>query len=240
MANSDCPVCRTADIVCGKWTLLVIRDLAEQRARFCGRSRRRGSSRARRSPRCRRASSTRSPPRAARSCRSSSRCAATAPSGSGPTDRAPRRPSRSPSSHSTRVGLQARLRAEGCPRGLLNSRRMHNRALHDTLAAFVEEAASQLAEEVAGGAEIPFELVDASASARGSAPLYCYRPLTQRFLAERAGALGRLPSYAAAVQGMTALPQLQEYLRARGRRPPGSDARAQADAALQAFIGAMW
>jgi len=35
MANSDCPVCRTADIVCGKWTLLVIRDLAESRARFC-------------------------------------------------------------------------------------------------------------------------------------------------------------------------------------------------------------
>src|ERR671917_1696572 len=35
MANSDCPVCRTADIVCGKWTMLVIRDLAESRARFC-------------------------------------------------------------------------------------------------------------------------------------------------------------------------------------------------------------
>src|ERR1044072_1984902 len=33
--NSDCPVCRTADIVCGKWTLLVIRDLAESKARFC-------------------------------------------------------------------------------------------------------------------------------------------------------------------------------------------------------------
>jgi DNA-binding HxlR family transcriptional regulator len=32
---SDCPVCRTADIVCGKWTLLVIRDLAEGRSRFC-------------------------------------------------------------------------------------------------------------------------------------------------------------------------------------------------------------
>ena len=32
--NSDCPVCRTADIVCGKWTLLVIRDLADGRARF--------------------------------------------------------------------------------------------------------------------------------------------------------------------------------------------------------------
>ena len=35
MPNSDCPVCRTADIVCGKWTLLVIRDLAEHRSRFC-------------------------------------------------------------------------------------------------------------------------------------------------------------------------------------------------------------
>ncbi len=35
MVDSSCPVCRTADIVCGKWTLLVIRDLAEGRARFC-------------------------------------------------------------------------------------------------------------------------------------------------------------------------------------------------------------
>ena len=35
MPNSDCPVCRTADIVCGKWTLLLIRDLAEGRSRFC-------------------------------------------------------------------------------------------------------------------------------------------------------------------------------------------------------------
>ena len=39
MSNSECPVCRTADIVCGKWTLLVIRDLAEGRARFCERER---------------------------------------------------------------------------------------------------------------------------------------------------------------------------------------------------------
>lgn len=28
-------MCRTAEIVCGKWTLLVIRDLAEGRSRFC-------------------------------------------------------------------------------------------------------------------------------------------------------------------------------------------------------------
>jgi DNA-binding HxlR family transcriptional regulator len=30
-----CPVCRTADIVCAKWTLLIVRDLAEGRSRFC-------------------------------------------------------------------------------------------------------------------------------------------------------------------------------------------------------------
>lgn len=33
--NADCPVCRTAEIVCGKWTLLIIRDLADGRSRFC-------------------------------------------------------------------------------------------------------------------------------------------------------------------------------------------------------------
>ena len=34
-AKDACPVCRTAEIVCGKWTLLVIRDLAAGRSRFC-------------------------------------------------------------------------------------------------------------------------------------------------------------------------------------------------------------
>lgn len=33
--NSTCPVCRTADVVCGKWTLLLIRDLAAGSSRFC-------------------------------------------------------------------------------------------------------------------------------------------------------------------------------------------------------------
>src|ERR1700749_668765 len=33
--NDTCPVCRTAELVCAKWTILVIRDLAEGRSRFC-------------------------------------------------------------------------------------------------------------------------------------------------------------------------------------------------------------
>ena len=33
--NETCPVCHTAEIISGKWTLLVIRDLADGCSRFC-------------------------------------------------------------------------------------------------------------------------------------------------------------------------------------------------------------
>jgi DNA-binding HxlR family transcriptional regulator len=35
IAEETCPVCATADIICGKWTILVIRDLAAGHTRFC-------------------------------------------------------------------------------------------------------------------------------------------------------------------------------------------------------------
>jgi DNA-binding HxlR family transcriptional regulator len=35
LSNSTCPVCATAEVVCGKWTLLLIRDLADGSSRFC-------------------------------------------------------------------------------------------------------------------------------------------------------------------------------------------------------------
>jgi DNA-binding HxlR family transcriptional regulator len=36
MPSSDtCPVCRTAEVVCGKWTLLLVKQLAEGQSRFC-------------------------------------------------------------------------------------------------------------------------------------------------------------------------------------------------------------
>jgi DNA-binding HxlR family transcriptional regulator len=35
ISNSRCPVCRTAEVISGKWTLLVIRDLADGSRRFC-------------------------------------------------------------------------------------------------------------------------------------------------------------------------------------------------------------
>jgi hypothetical protein len=129
------------------------------------------------------------------------------------------------------------VRSEGARAAAENRARMHNRALHDTLAAFVEEAAWQLAEEVAAGAEVPFELIE---QGRASAPLYCYRPQTGRFIAEHLGMLERLPSYPAAAQGLAALPSLSAYLIARGRRVPAGEGRGQGDAALEAFIAALW
>jgi DNA-binding HxlR family transcriptional regulator len=33
--DPTCPVCRTAEVVCGKWTLLLVRDLAAGCSRFC-------------------------------------------------------------------------------------------------------------------------------------------------------------------------------------------------------------
>ena len=49
---------------------------------------------------------------------------------------------------------------------------VHNRTLHDALHAFAEQAAWQLAAEVADGAEVPFELVEA----RGRAPRVAVLP----------------------------------------------------------------
>ena len=34
-SNETCPVCHTAEIISGKWTLLIIRDLTEGPNRFC-------------------------------------------------------------------------------------------------------------------------------------------------------------------------------------------------------------
>ena len=129
------------------------------------------------------------------------------------------------------------MQAGGGPGGPANPRGMHNRALHDILAAFVEEAASQLAEEVSGGAEVPFELIE-----QGRAPRPCTAtarsPSASSPSARARSAACRL--LRAAVQGLMTLPDLPAYLRARGRRPAGPDPRSQADAALQAFVCAMW
>ena len=73
---------------------------------------------------------------------------------------------------------------------------MRNRGLHDALRDFALEAAALLSEDLKAGAELEFEIADESGS-RGPA-LYVYRPLTERFIAERWHRLRELPSCAQA------------------------------------------
>lgn len=103
---------------------------------------------------------------------------------------------------------------------------MRNRALHDALRAFALESAALLTDDAAAGAELEFEVSDESAR-RGPA-LYVYRPLTERFIAERWPRLRELATCAPAGEALGA--GASAYLRVNGIRGE------QAEPALQAML----
>jgi len=113
---------------------------------------------------------------------------------------------------------------------------VRDRTLHSILEAFTADTAAQLSAETAGGAEIPFEVIDAQGRP-GRVPLYCYRPLTTDFIGQRLGLLSGLPTYAPAARALAGLDRLTDYLSQRGEpRIPGRP-RERADAALLSFLG---
>ncbi len=119
-------------------------------------------------------------------------------------------------------------------RGDEESADVRNSTLHQALEAFTTDAAGRLAADTAGGAEIPFELIEEPG---GSAPLYCYRPLTSDFIRDRLGVLSMLPSYLPAARSLAALEGVEMYLRERGEPRVPSQPRELADAALRVFLG---
>jgi hypothetical protein len=106
--------------------------------------------------------------------------------------------------------------------------------LQDTLTRFIEQAAARLHADVHAGHEVPFELETRSARMRG-ASLYCYRPLTDAFIAERYGELRRLAAYAPALAQLERCDTLERYLLARGVEAPKRGER-HADAVLLALL----
>ena len=110
---------------------------------------------------------------------------------------------------------------------------MHNRTLHQLLEAFTSQAADQLEAETADGAEVPFELIEEPG---GSAPLYCYRPLTAEFINDCLGRLTALPTYAPAARMLADAAGLDAYLRGRAEPRVPTEARERADAALRSFL----
>jgi hypothetical protein len=113
---------------------------------------------------------------------------------------------------------------------------MRDRRLYVALSAFAEEAAWELAAEIADGAELPFEVIDTAGGGFGHTPLYCYRPRTDRFIREREAHLLTLPSYLPAAHALVAAGDVEPYLRAHGEARIPADARARAELALRAFL----
>ncbi|MBA2637785.1 MAG: hypothetical protein H0U79_06145, partial [Solirubrobacterales bacterium] len=104
--------------------------------------------------------------------------------------------------------------------------------------AFAHEAADLLTADAAE-ADVPYEVVEGGRGHRRSTPLYCYRPLTDRFIAQRAGPLERLPTHAVARRELAARDGVIDYLRAQGE-PAGGDAGTRAEAALRVFVSRMF
>jgi hypothetical protein len=112
--------------------------------------------------------------------------------------------------------------------------------LQAALAEFVAQAAERLHADVIAGHEVPFELASHSAR-RGTSPLYCYEPLTSKFIAERFPELRRLDSYGDAATLLHDFDGLDRYLLSTGRQDPARRApRARCDAALLALLQDMF
>jgi hypothetical protein len=103
---------------------------------------------------------------------------------------------------------------------------MRNRALHDALRDFALEAASFLTEDLRGGAELEFEVLDEGG--RGGPALYRYRPRTGEFIEDRWPGLRELPTCALAARELGT--GASTWLRVSGM--PGE----RAEPALQAML----
>lgn len=113
---------------------------------------------------------------------------------------------------------------------------MRNRQLRAVLATFAEEAAWQLASDMADGHELAFEIVE-SASGRRQPTLYCYRPLTATFIDERRSILARLESYLPAVHALQSCGGIDGYLQTHVAQGIPRDPRRCAELGLRAFLG---
>ncbi|MCW3032579.1 MAG: hypothetical protein JWM60_924 [Solirubrobacterales bacterium] len=114
---------------------------------------------------------------------------------------------------------------------------MRSVQLQSALTDYLQAAAALLTGELEAGAEIPFELEQQpSRGARGPS-LYCYRPLTAEFVADRRPELEDLPEYAPASLQLTAFEGLERYLIAVGEDVTRLTPKAQVRAAIGSLLG---
>ncbi len=90
---------------------------------------------------------------------------------------------------------------------------MRSLQLQAAVTDYLQAAAELLGGELAGGAEIGFELEQQGAKNRaGGAALYCYRPLIEEFMAARRPALEALPAYGEVERLLGSFDGLDRYL----------------------------
>jgi hypothetical protein len=111
---------------------------------------------------------------------------------------------------------------------------VRNVTLHHLLESFTVDASGRLSAEAAGGAEMPFELIEERGT--GRVPLYCYRPLTGEFIGSRMSALATLPSYDPAARMLAGREALDVYLSEHGVAKAPPDPRERSRAALGVFL----
>jgi len=89
--------------------------------------------------------------------------------------------------------------------------------LRAALSAHLEAVAAHLQADLDHGAEVPFELEQHGGHRGGRRPaLYCYRPLTSQFMAEREVALESLPTFRDALHALEGYAGLERYLLSAG------------------------
>jgi hypothetical protein len=108
--------------------------------------------------------------------------------------------------------------------------------LSETLKRLSAEAATRFSAMVASGDQIPFDVAE---SAGSESAFHSYRPLTERFVRERAAELRSLPAFEPAREAVEAAGVAAPYLEQHGEVVPADPAE-RADLMLIAFFAALW
>jgi hypothetical protein len=95
---------------------------------------------------------------------------------------------------------------------------VRNLTLHGLLEQLTADTAMLLHRAATDGEEIQFEVVETDPRSGGQRSLYCYRPLTDKFISARLVQITELPTYAPVAQMLEGVGGLDLYLRARGER----------------------
>jgi hypothetical protein len=114
---------------------------------------------------------------------------------------------------------------------------MRSLQLQAALTEYFEQAAGRLQEDIAGGAEVPFELEQQRRRWGSTGPaLSCYRPLTDEFITAREVTLESLPGHAEATRLLAGFDGLGRYLSAVGSDFERGDVQASARGSLRAML----